>query len=581
MYKENVLLKIITYGPLLFVPFVVGMVLFLFINAYNESFKNNLQKIEQNLYNIEKKSVEKKAIDISNIISYKKSIIKDDLKSSVKNRVDSALLQAQNIYQQYKDTKSEKEIIEIIKNALRVLTWNNGESFIWILDYNGTFKLAPEYLRHLEGSSIINLQDANGRFVIQEEIEICKNKGSGFIWDTFTKPNDPSKKQYEQVAYVKAFGHYDLYFGSGEYLDTATKKTDKELTRAIKQIDSINNKENYIFLLNSKGDIFVNKSAPDIVGKNVSDIDNIATATVIKRIIAALKNRETANLEYEWLNLSTGKIETKHSHLRKVPNTDWIIGSGFFLSDIQNKLSQETVDMTKLFSKKSNNIIYLSILFMGLALLFSYYISRKLKQSFIKYEKNIHAKNNELIELNATLEDKVQKRTTELQQMKDDFEKLAKTDTLTQMHNRYSLMNILSAEVNRAHRYNTPLSLIIYDIDFFKKVNDTYGHDVGDEVLTSLSKKVKNALREIDIVGRYGGEEFLVILPNTNIDEAKLFAHRLRNEIEKSYFDKVGSVTISIGLVQLKSDETVDELFKRADELLYISKNNGRNQVSH
>jgi diguanylate cyclase (GGDEF)-like protein len=581
MYKENIFLKIITYGPLLFVPFVVGIILFVFIQTYKESFNLNLQKIEQDLYNIEKKSVEKKVINVANLISYKKSIIEEELKYRIKTKVESALQQAKNIYQKNKDIKSEIEIKEIIRNALRPLVWNKGESFIWIVDYNGIFNLAPKYLKHLEGSSIINFKDAMGREIIKEEIEIVKSKEkSGFIWDTFTKPNDPQKELFEQIAYVKSFGHYNWYFGSGEYIDTATEKTNKKLIESIEQIDNINSDENYIFLFNSKGDVLINKAAPNIIKKNITKIDDQLISSGIKKILSTIKNNDISFITYQWLNINSNKIETKHSYVRKIPNTDWIIGSGFYISDIQSKLSQETLDMTKIFSKKSKNILYLAIVIMVLSLLISYYISRKLKQSFTRYEKNISTKNNELNELNNTLEDKVEKRTNELRQLKDDFEKLATIDTLTQINNRYSLMNILSAEVNRAHRYKTPLSLIIYDIDFFKKVNDTYGHHIGDSVLISLSKIVKKKLRKIDTIGRYGGEEFLLVLPNTNINDAKVLANRIREEVEKYSFKTVGTVTISLGLVELQEKEKIDELFKRVDKLLYKSKNNGRNQVS-
>ena len=581
MYKEKFFLKIITYGPLIFVPGVVGIILFVFIQTYNTSFNTNLQKVEQNLYNIEKKSVEKKVIDVANIISYKKSIIEANLKERIKKRVESAYIQAENIYQNNKQNKSAIQIKKMIKDALEPLSWNNQESFIWIVDFNGIVTLAPHYLKHLEGSSIINLQDVMGRYIIQEEIEISKSEEkNGFLWDTFTKPNDPTQKQFEQITYVKSFGHYNWYFGSSEYLDTATQKTDNELIKTIQEIDKINSNENYIFLINSKGDTLINKSTPDIINKNVSEVNNQYITNLINKIHKTLQHQEIAFLKYEWINLHTNKIETKHSYVRKIQNTDWIIGSGFFISDIHKKLIAETINMKNIFIEDSKQILYLAVFIMLLSLLISYYLSKKLRQSFFIYEKKITKKSNQLIELNNTLEQKVKQRTNELQKMKDNFEKLAMIDTLTQIHNRYSIMNILSSEINRAHRYSNPLSIIMYDIDLFKKVNDTYGHDVGDDVLRVLTQIVNKNLRDIDELGRYGGEEFLIVLPNTQLNDAKIFAQRIRKEVEKHSFNTIGSLTISLGLVELKPNETSDILFKRVDELLYISKNNGRNQVS-
>ena len=581
MYKEKFFLKIITYGPLIFVPVVVGIMLSVFIQTYNTSFNTNLQEVEKNLYNIEKKSVEKKVIDIANLISYKKSIIEANLKERIKNRVESAHQQAENIYQKNKHNKSDKQIKQIIKDALQPLSWNNEESSIRIIDFQGIINLAPNYLKHLEGTSILNLQDVMGRYIIKEEIEICRSEEQGgFLWDTFIKPNDLTQKQFAQITYVKSFGHYNWYFGSSEYLDTATKKTDAELIKTIQEIDNINSKENYIFLINTKGDILINKSTPNIINQNISEINNQFITNLYQKIFKTLERQEIGFLKYEWVNLHTNKIETKHSYVRKIQNTDWIIGSGFFLSDIHNKLIKETLDMKNIFIQDSKQILYLAVFIMFLSLLISYYLSRKLRQSFFRYEKKITKKNNQLTELNNSLEDKVKKRTIELQKMKDDFEKLASIDSLTQIHNRYSIMNILSAEISRAHRYSNPLSLIIYDIDLFKNVNDTYGHDVGDEVLKVLSKIIKKNLRDIDAIGRYGGEEFLIVLPNTKLNDAKLFANRIRKQTETYSFNTVGSITISLGLVELKAHETSDTLFKRADELLYVSKNNGRNQVS-
>ena len=579
MNKENIFLKIITYGPLIFVPLIVGTILFVFIKIYNESYQNNLEKIKQELYLIEKKSVENKVKSMSHFISYKKSIINENLKNRVKKRVEVALLQAENIYQEYKKYKSNNEIKDIIKKALRPLVWNQGESFIWIVDYNGIFNMAPTYLRHLEGSSILNLKDATNRYIIKEEIKISRSqKEGGFLWDTFTKPYDPTQKQYKQIAFVKSFGHFNWYFGSGEYIDTATKKTDQELLETIHQIDSINRQEHYLFLFNTKGDILINKTLPD--DKNIKKVNHQLISSIGKKILNTAQDNEVSFMTYQWLNPNTSKMETKHSYIQKIPNTQWIIGSGFYLSDIQNKLLQKTVDMNKLFSQESKMIFYFAILIMLLSLIISFYISKKLKYRFMQYEKSITSKNEELNTLNNTLEYKVEQRTNELEKMKNDLEKLATTDMLTQIHNRYSIMNILNNEMHRSKRYNTPLSLIIFDIDFFKKVNDTYGHDVGDKTLFSLSQLVQKNLREIDQVGRYGGEEFLIVLPNTTLNEAKIFTNRLRKDVEIYSFEIVGSITISLGLVEFEHNETLNELFKRVDNLLYKSKGNGRNKVS-
>jgi len=578
MYKESFFLKIITYGPLFFIPFIIGVMLLISMQIYNESFEKNIEEAEKNLYNLEKQAIKDKVNRISNLITYKKSIIKDELISRVKDRVKKASLIAHNIYNVNKDTKTELEVKQMIKDALRPLIWNNGESFIWIVDYEGVFNLAPEYLTHLEGSSIINFQDATGRYVIQEEIAICKDKGEGFLWDTFTKPNDPSQKQYEQVAFVESFGHYNWYIGSGEYLDTATKKSDEVLLKTIQKIDAIN--EHYIFLLDDKENLYIAQSQLNILGKNISQMEDKEIKEAVQKIIATLKDKETSSLSYIIKNPKTDLSEKKYSYIKRIPNTNWIIGSGFYLSDIQDKLSKQKIDIYEMFYQKFKDIVYLAVVLILFSLLVSYYISQKLKMSFNRYEKSIDNKNIELLELNNSLELKVKQRTTELEKMAEELEVLATTDSLTNMNNRYAIMNLLSAEINRSNRDNTPLSLLIFDIDFFKKVNDTYGHDIGDNVLSTLSTLVKESLREADMVGRYGGEEFLIILANSSLEDSQYFAQSLRKKVALYSFKDVKQITISIGLVELQSGETIGELFKRADKLLYKSKEDGRNRVS-
>jgi diguanylate cyclase (GGDEF)-like protein len=167
---------------------------------------------------------------------------------------------------------------------------------------------------------------------------------------------------------------------------------------------------------------------------------------------------------------------------------------------------------------------------------------------------------------------------TEVYQKK--LEKLSITDALTNIGNREFFNQNIKKEIKRAKRYKTPLSLLMFDLDFFKKVNDTYGHDVGDIVLKEISKEVKSLLRNIDLFCRYGGEEFMVIMPETSLDKAIILAQRIRKSIEKLEIHPVKQITISIGVTELKEDDTIETFIKRVDNALYKSKENGRNRVT-
>lgn len=164
---------------------------------------------------------------------------------------------------------------------------------------------------------------------------------------------------------------------------------------------------------------------------------------------------------------------------------------------------------------------------------------------------------------------------------KKTAQKLSITDNLTQIYNRLHLENILATETNRANRYGEVYSVIIIDIDNFKSINDNHGHDVGDKILISVVKILKSKIRDTDVLGRWGGEEFLIICPKSDIDQAYIVAQKLRVAIQEYKFPVIKKLTCSFGVSQYRSkDKNSDAVVKKADEALYVSKENGRNMVS-
>ncbi len=174
--------------------------------------------------------------------------------------------------------------------------------------------------------------------------------------------------------------------------------------------------------------------------------------------------------------------------------------------------------------------------------------------------------------------------STERTRMMEKLQKLATTDGLTKLYNSRSFYSQLELEVDRFNRYKHPLSLLLLDIDNFKKFNDSFGHLEGDKVLVRFSQIIKSCLRTNDSAYRYGGEEFTVILPETNGDEAKTVAQRIRSTLEVETFtptpDKDAKITISIGVTQYFSKEELSAFIRRADQAMYFSKQNGRNRVT-
>ncbi|MGE4471693.1 MAG: GGDEF domain-containing protein [Sulfuricurvum sp.] len=162
---------------------------------------------------------------------------------------------------------------------------------------------------------------------------------------------------------------------------------------------------------------------------------------------------------------------------------------------------------------------------------------------------------------------------------KKELEKISVIDQLTGIFNRRKLNDSLQSEVNKAHRYHRPLSVLIMDIDHFKRINDTYGHQCGDFALTTVAALLSKHIRDSDIVGRYGGEEFMVICPETQITAAVSVGEKLREAIAQYDFGIIGHITISIGVAELKEEDTLETIVKNSDNCLYTAKHNGRNQV--
>lgn len=181
--------------------------------------------------------------------------------------------------------------------------------------------------------------------------------------------------------------------------------------------------------------------------------------------------------------------------------------------------------------------------------------------------------------INVELENIVKDRTKELELSNEKLEKLATMDVLTNLFNRAKLNDTLENEINRANRFEHDLGIIILDIDNFKSTNDTYGHNAGDKVLEEFGYILKSQVRLTDIVGRWGGEEFVIICPETNIQGMQKVTEQLRITIENNNFSTVGQKTASFGITLFCREDSVKSLISRADRALYIAKDNGRNRI--
>lgn len=176
-------------------------------------------------------------------------------------------------------------------------------------------------------------------------------------------------------------------------------------------------------------------------------------------------------------------------------------------------------------------------------------------------------------------EEKLQTINADLKLAHHNLERIAVTDRLTGLYNRTKLDEVFASELARAQRYGVSLAVIMADIDKFKLVNDTYGHQVGDSVLCEFSTIVRNLVRDTDTLGRWGGEEFLIICSHIDINDAYILAERIRATVAAHTFSVVGPKNCSLGVASYRPGDTVETIMSRADAALYEAKQNGRNRV--
>ncbi|MCT7639078.1 diguanylate cyclase [Aliarcobacter butzleri] len=235
--------------------------------------------------------------------------------------------------------------------------------------------------------------------------------------------------------------------------------------------------------------------------------------------------------------------------------------SGIIIKPIYNLVKQSI----KIKNRKYNDVSQIESPILEIALL---------SASFENMAQSINGYQN-------SLEEKVKQRTEELLVKNAELLRLSITDNLTKLYNRVKLDKSLQEEMNRSLRYNTNFSIILLDIDYFKKVNDNFGHQVGDEVLIESAQVLSKNIRNVDILGRWGGEEFLVICPETKIEDAIKVASHINAAIKLHKFSTYpNTVTMSLGVASFNKDiKNVDNIILNADKALYQAKEEGRDRV--
>jgi diguanylate cyclase (GGDEF)-like protein len=390
--------------------------------------------------------------------------------------------------------------------------------------------------------------------------QIVKKAGEGFYRWWFVKPQNKSQ-EFEKIGFGKYFAPYDWFIGTGEYVIDVESDIK---ARLLKRIDNIRYGNNgYFFVIDYQGNILSDYN-DEYVGTNRMKVRNQQGISTVEEIVNIAKNNGGFLYHESPLMPSTGQPEEKISFIKGLPDWRWAIGTGAYISEIESYLAEREEYIGQQNKGEFLKILWLSLFVTLFFVTLSFMLSNYLARRFSLYESQIN------------------KDFSELNTIKEQLQHQALHDVLTNLPNRVLLADRLSQSMVQSQRHHNLLAVVFLDLDGFKEVNDTYGHDLGDELLIIASLRMKEALREGDSLARIGGDEFVAVLADlTTVEDCEPILDRLLLAASESV--KVGNVELnisaSIGVTLYPQDNvSADQLMRHADQAMYVAKESGKNR---
>jgi len=550
-------------------------------------------------------SIEKKKLllkkEISravDFIKYKQDQTNLRLKSDLRSNVELAHKIISSLYQRYHKTHSKNQLIDMIKATLQDVRFFDGRGYVFIISMDNQSVFHPIYSTSTVTNFLNEMTDVNGTKIIDIFKEVIESQGEGFVnypYARTIKDKDLSSK----LGYIKLFQPLNFYIGVAEHISDYKNNIKKEIFERLSKVRF--GKDGYIFIDKYDGVILMHPMKPEIVNKNLMDYKDVNGTRVIKKLIEAAKTPDGDFVYYTWNRPNEISEEiNKVSFAMGIESLQWMVGGGLYFDDISEDIHQEKLRFQAIMKTEIINMVFiLSILLSTVFIIIKWWINstKKSIDQMINFfveasEKNIYLDESKIYfqELNILAKNinsmiKSRKDTQEaLEKANTKLHDQANRDFLSNLYNRRYFISASSDSLALIKRQNSDLSLIMIDIDNFKYINDTYGHDTGDIVIKEVAKKLLEASRASDIVARMGGEEFTILLPDTDVSGATLLAEKIRLNIDSHLISVQSlniSVTISLGIDTYTDGKNIDDLIAHADKALYVAKNSGKNRIIH
>lgn len=555
----------------------------LWINSIFAKYEGDSVKIQDYHINRVKNELKNRVDTIVSFINYRRETTESLLKDELKNRVYELNNLVNHIYKQNKDQLTTNQLTSLIKETVRGLRYNHGRGYYFIDTLQGDVILYP-IAPQSEGKNLYDLKDIRGNYAIRQEIDLVNKQNQGFIEGYWIKPGEKGK-EFKKITYVQKFAPLGWYFGTGEYVDVVEKEIQEELKSYVNQLSYGESNEQYVFIHSYQGTELANGQFPNLINNNYLNLQDEKGEFVYKdQIELAKQPPHYGFLTHHWptSNKEHSIQREKLTYIAAIPGWQWVVGSGANMTALKEAILKNQQELSEQLQSSLIKICLIIIGIFAISLLIAKIMSSHINNSIGFFTKHLTSSSETLIPIDTNkviykefeVLANVSNRTTKR------INNLLHRDGLTKLYNRRYIDTVLLPLILESLHNEHWISVIMFDIDFFKKVNDQYGHQVGDTVLKDVAACIKQELRNGDYAGRFGGEEILVILPNTTPEAAFAIAERIRQKVVQLSFPELQhhSLTISGGISSQNNHGAVD-MIKEADSNLYKAKELGRDRI--
>ncbi len=517
----------------------------LIYNVYDEEL--NTLKI-QSLKNSKKEAIQKVERLENDFLMMKSSFTMFE-----KKKIEEFTLLAVSILDGFFRVKerelTKKQLIKKVTYALRdVKFYDNKSGYFFVYDKNLNCLLLPP-APYLEGKSLLKVSGEN---VFRRTKEFLKTNKKGFFEWKWFKPNDFKAKK-KKIGYLYTYEPLGIYLGTARYEEDIDKEVKKEILRSF--IKNFKDTQDRYFIYSGDGKELFNTMSNFVLSKN--EINHIKG--VYKLNSDGFFVSKSLNVEFK----IDDAFKMNSFYVKFIPSLNWIIGTNTYdydtIKNIEAKKSEVLLKTSNIMLDMSYVVVFSLLIISALM----YLLSKKLKMVLKSYQKSILKKN---------------------QIMKKQQEKLTYQvdhDMLTSLPNRFLLSKRLELAIKQSRRDDKKLALIFIDIDKFKSINDSLGHEVVDELIKKVAKRLKESIRKQDLVARFGGDEFVVLIENFySLHDIVTIIEKIQQSLKSSIeiFGVEHRVTLSMGVSLYPSDaKSAKEMFKNADIAMYSAKESGRN----